>query len=153
MTTVLNSAGTDRVARLEPAEMDRLIERHITAEMAGDTAGAVAVYTDDIEHDVVGSPTGPVHGKAAAQGFYDFLTANLATESLTPTRRYYGDDFCVIEHEATGTVPGEFLGIPGHGKRVTFRMLHVWEFRDGLMSRENIWLDGGSIAAQLTSAD
>jgi len=133
--------------------MDRLIERHITAEMAGDTAGAVAVYTDDVEHDVVGSPTGPVHGKAAAQGFYDFLTANLATESLTPTRRYYGDDFCVIEHEATGTVAGEFLGIPGHGKRVTFRMLHVWEFRDGLMSRENIWLDGASVAAQLTSAD
>jgi hypothetical protein len=30
-------------------------------------------------------------------------------------------------------------------------MLHLWEFRDGLISRENIWLDGGSIVAQLTS--
>jgi len=30
-------------------------------------------------------------------------------------------------------------------------LLHVWEFRDGLISRENTWLDGGSIVAQLTS--
>jgi hypothetical protein len=30
-------------------------------------------------------------------------------------------------------------------------MLHIWEFRDGLMSRENIWLDGGSIVHQLTA--
>lgn len=41
----------------------------------------------------------------------------------------------------------------GHGKRITFRLLHVWEFRDGLISRENVWLDGGSIIAQLTDQD
>jgi hypothetical protein len=29
-------------------------------------------------------------------------------------------------------------------------MLHVWEFRDGLTSRENVWLDTASIVAQLT---
>jgi len=27
----------------------------------------------------------------------------------------------------------------------------VWDFKDGAMSRENIWLDGGAIAAQLTA--
>ena len=31
------------------------------------------------------------------------------------------------------------------------RMLHVFEFRDGLISRENVWLDGGTIMAQLTA--
>ena len=72
---------------------------------------------------------------------------------MVPTHRYYGDDFCVIEHDTTGTVDGEFLGIPGHGKRINFRLLHLWEFRDGLMSRENVWLDGGSIVAQLTSGE
>ncbi len=132
-------------------EMDRLIETHLAAEFAGDTGGAVAVYTDDVEHDVVGSPTGPVHGKAAAQGFYEYLTANFRTEDTTPTHSYYGDDFCVIEHQATGTVPGDFLGVPGNGRRITFRMVHIWEFRDGLISRENVWLDGNSIVAQLTA--
>jgi hypothetical protein len=30
-------------------------------------------------------------------------------------------------------------------------MLHVWEFKDGRMSRENVWLDGDAIVAQLTA--
>jgi predicted ester cyclase len=32
-------------------------------------------------------------------------------------------------------VRGEFLGIPGHARRITFRLLHVWQFRDGKTSR------------------
>ena len=43
---------------MDRQEMDRLIEEHIAAERAGDTAGAVAVYTDDVVHDVVGAPHG-----------------------------------------------------------------------------------------------
>ena len=136
---------------MKPREMDRLVEEHIAAEAAGDTDGAVAMYTEDVEHDVVGAPHGPLHGKEAAQGFYEYLTANVQTEEMVPTRRYYGEDFCVMEHQFTGPVPGAFLGVPGTGKRVSFRLLHVWEFRDRLISRENVWLDGGSIVAQLTS--
>ncbi len=158
MTIVLNSeehqseehqSREQQGVAMDPTEMDRLIHEHIASEIAGDVTGAVSVYTDDVVHDVVGFPTGPKFGKAEAAGFYDHLTANFSTETMTVTRSYYGDDFCVVEHDTTGTVPGEFLGIQGNGKRVTFRMLHIWEFRDGLMSRENIWLDGGSIVAQL----
>ena len=138
---------------MKPSEMDQLIERHIAAELAGDTAGGVAEYTEDVEHDVVGFPTGPVHGRDAAQGFYDYLVNNVHTEAMDVTHRYYGDDFCVMEHTATGTVPGEFLGVPGNGRRISFRLLHVWEFRDGLINRENVWLDGGSVIAQLTAPD
>ncbi len=138
---------------MKRGDIDELIERHIAAEIAGDTAGSVAMYTDDVEHDVVGSPTGPLHGKAAAQDFYEYLTKNIRTETMTPVHSYYGEDFCVMEHAWNGTVPGEFLGVPGNGRRVTFRMVHVWEFRDGLMSRENVWLDGASIMAQLSSPE
>jgi hypothetical protein len=28
-------------------------------------------------------------------------------------------------------------------------MLHVFEFREGLISRENVWMDTASVAAQL----
>ncbi len=134
-------------------EINRLIDEHIAAEAAGDTAGAVAMYTDDVVHDVVGAPHGPLHGPAAAQEFYDYLTSNVKTEQMEVKHAYYGDDFAVIEHEFTGTVPGEFIGIPGQGRFVRFRILHVWEFRDGRISRENVWLDGGSIAAQLTAEE
>ncbi len=138
---------------MTPSDMDQLIKKHIDAEIAGDTAGGVAVYSDDVQQDVVGFPTGPVRGKKAAQGFYDYLTKNFQTEVMDVTRSYYGDDFCVLEHDATGTVPGELLGVPGNGRRITFRLLHVWEFRDGLISRENVWLDGGSVIAQLAAPD
>lgn len=41
------------------------------------------------------------------------------------------------------------LGLPGNGRRITFRVLHVFEFRGGLISRENVWLDGAAIQQQL----
>ena len=136
---------------MDASAMDRLIAAHIDAETAGDPQAAVSMYTDDVEHDVVGFPTGPVQGKAAAQAFYDHLVSAVKTETMVPTRRYYGDDFCVLEHDWEGTVPGSFLGVPGHGRRIRFRMLHVWEFRDGRIRRENVWLDGSAIIAQLTA--
>ncbi len=49
----------------------------------------------------------------------------------------------------TGTVTGSMLGLPGHGRRISFRILHVFEFKDGLISRENVWLDGAAIQQQL----
>src|SRR5262249_44702702 len=142
---------TNRRGTMDQQRMKELIEQHVAAEMAGDTAGAVRVYTDDVEHDVIGSPTGPVHGPAAAQGFYDHLSADLDTEQMTPTREQYGENFCVVEHEATCVVKGAFMGVPGNGRRVTFRMLHVWDFKDDAISREQVWMDGGAIAAQLTA--
>ena len=69
-----------------------------------------------------------------------------------PCARAVREDFCVVEHECTAVVKGAFLGIPGHSRRVIFRMLHVWDFKDDAISREQIWLDGGSIPAQLTAA-
>lgn len=64
---------------------------------------------------------------------------------------WYGDDFCVIEHQGTGTVPGEFLGIAGNGRPISVRLLHIWEFKTGRISRENVWLDSAAIVAQLTA--
>lgn len=152
----MTAVGADEVTGLStpmtPADMNRLIDQHIAAESAGDTVGAVAMYTPDVIHDVVGAPFGPLQGPDAAKGFYDYLTANVTTERMDVSHAWYGENFCVIEHQCTASVPGEFLGIPGNGKRVIFRLLHIWEFKDGRISRENIWMDGNAIATQLTTA-
>lgn len=129
--------------------MRALVERHLEAEGAGDVEEAIAVYTDDVEHDVVGFPGGALHGKDAARGFYEHLTANFRTEAEQPTHRYFADDAMILDQMMTGTVTGELLGFPGNGRRITFRILHVFEFRDGLVSRENVWLDGAAVAQQL----
>lgn len=141
----------ERVKPMDRHEMRALIERHLKAEGAGDVEGAVSVYTDDIVHDAVGFPGSPRTGKDAAREFYGFLTANFRTEHEEPTHEYCTEDALVLEQLMTGTVVGEMLGIPGNGRRITFRILHVFEFRDGLISRENVWIDSAAIVAQLTS--
>jgi steroid delta-isomerase-like uncharacterized protein len=127
-----------------------LVARHIRAEGAGDVAGAVSVYTDDVEHDVVGFPGSPHHGKDGAKVFYDELTANFRAEGEEVLRRYFADDSMVLEQIMTGTVIGSMFGLPGNGRRISFRILHVFEFRDNLISRENVWLDSASVIAQLS---
>jgi steroid delta-isomerase-like uncharacterized protein len=132
-------------------EMIALVEQHLKAEGAGDVEAAVAVYTDDVVHDEVGFPDTPRTGKDAAREFYRFLTANFRTEDETPLNRFFDGDTMILEQSMTGTVIGEMLGIPGNGRRVTFRILHVFGFSNGLISREQIWIDSGAIVAQLTA--
>jgi ketosteroid isomerase-like protein len=122
-------------------EMDRLIDAHLEAKAAGDPEGCIAVYSRDVEHDVVGAPAGPRYGRDETRQFYEQLRRGVQTAELVPIRAYYGDDFCVIEHEWRGTVGG--------GWPAAFRILHIWEFRDGLISRENVWLDVWAVLRQL----
>ena len=134
---------------MNPERMIALVEQHLKAEDAGDVDGAVAVYTDDVEHDVVGWPGGPVHGKDAAREFYRELTANFRIEQQRPTHQYLAADAVILDQQLTGTVTGTLMGLPGNNRRITFRILHVFEFKDELISRENAWLDGAAILQQL----
>jgi steroid delta-isomerase-like uncharacterized protein len=134
---------------MDSAAMQALVTRHMEAEDSGDVEGAISVYTDDVEHDVVGFPGSPTRGKDGARAFYQYLIANFRTEGWEVLRRIEADDAIVLEQAMTGTVIGSLLGFPGNDRRISFRMLHVFQFRDGLISRENIWLDGSAIAAQL----
>jgi steroid delta-isomerase-like uncharacterized protein len=135
---------------MDRSRMQRLVDSHMSAENRGDIDGAVAVYTDDVEHDVVGFPGGASRGKDAARDFYAYLTANFRSESWEILRQFFADDAMVLEQLMTGTVIGSLLGLPGHGRRISYRMLHVFEFRDGLISRENIWLDSAAVIDQLS---
>lgn len=137
---------------MQKEEMIALVRRHLRAEGAGDVEGAVAVYTDDVEHQVVGWPSGVLRGKDAARAFYRGLTENFRTEVERPTHEYHTDRAVILDQEMTGTVVGSMLGLPGHGRRITFRVLHIFEFRDGLICRENVWLDEASIREQLLAA-
>ncbi len=131
--------------------MIALVEQHLNAEGAGDVDGSVAVYTEDIVHDAVGFPTSPRTGKDGARDFYIFLTANFRTENEEPLHRFFDGDTMILE-QTMGSVIGELLGLPGNGRRVSFRILHVFGFRDGLISREQVWIDSGAIMAQLSPA-
>ena len=70
----------------------------------------------------------------------------LALDSMIPVRHYHGSDFCVVEHLWSGRLQGFLLGT----EPSTFRILHVFEFTDGKISRESVWTDDASIARRLT---
>ncbi|AFM15375.1 ketosteroid isomerase-like protein [Mycolicibacterium chubuense NBB4] len=129
--------------------MRALIDHHIEAEGRGDIDAALAVYTDDVDHDVVGFPNGQSRGREGARAFYEYLTSNFLAQTWTVRHQYVADDAIVLEQEMTGTVVGSMLGLAGHGRRITFRMLHVFAFRDGLISRENVWVDTVAVRDQL----
>jgi predicted ester cyclase len=50
------------------------------------------------------------------------------------------------------TWAGRVLGAPGGERRASFRILHILEFRDGKISRENVWIDIPSLMQQLGQA-
>ena len=52
------------------------------AEKAGDFVAAVRMYTDDIEHDVVGAPGGPLLGPEAAARRYERMQRDMEQDEL-----------------------------------------------------------------------
>jgi uncharacterized protein len=130
-------------------EIDRILERHFAAEQKRDINAILATYTEDIEHDAVGREPNPITGKAAIGVFYREFLSDLEHANVIPVRRLYGDDFAVDESIVEGYAHGRPYDLEGYGRPVRFRLLHVFQFRDGLISRENAWLDMLAIQRQL----
>jgi predicted ester cyclase len=135
---------------LTHAQMDARIDEHFGFEQADDVAGVLATLAPDVEHDVVGWPTGPVHGPEGARPFYEALFADLSDGKVETVRRLYGEDFLVDESLWRGKAPGRPFGLEGRGRPLEFRLLHVIEYAgDGRIRRENVWVDLAAIIQQL----
>jgi uncharacterized protein len=135
---------------LTHAQMDARIDEHFGFEQGDDVAGVLATLAPDVEHDVVGWPTGPVHGPEGARPFYEALFADLSDGKVETVRRLYGEDFLVDESLWRGKAPGRPFGLEGRGRPLEFRLLHVIEYAgDGRIRRENVWVDLAAIIQQL----
>lgn len=135
---------------LTPADMDARLDEHFAFEAADDVAGVLATLDQKVEHDVVGWPMGPAHGRDQVRPFYETLFADLAGGEVRSTRRLYGDNFMVDDSVWRGRAPGRPFGIEGGDRPLEFRLLHVLEFTEaGDISRENVWIDLAAIQQQL----
>jgi len=131
-------------------EMDRKIDEHFGFEARDDTEGVLATLSPEVEHDIVGWPSGPTHGREAARSFYKTMFADLSDGKIECLKRLYGDNFLVDESIWRGKAVGRPFGIEGKGRPLEFRLLHVIEFAaDGAIGRENVWIDLASILRQL----
>jgi len=135
---------------LTPAAMDRTIDEHFGFEAADNVEGVLATLAPDVEHDIVGWPSGATHGRQNARPFYEALFADLADGKVTCVKRLYGADFLVDESIWEGTAPGRPFGLDGRGRPLRFRLLHVIEFTGhGDIQREQVWVDLAAIIQQL----
>jgi hypothetical protein len=132
------------------SEMDRKLDEHFGFEAQDNVEGVLATLSPDVEHDIVGSPTGPTRGRDAARPFYEHLFADLSNGKVECLRRLYGENFLVDESLWRGKAPGKPFGLDGKNRPLEFRLLHVMEFaNDGAIARENVWVDMGAIVRQL----
>ena len=115
---------------LTRSEMDGSIDEHFGYEARDDVDGVLATLDPDVEHDIVGWPLGPSHGRDATRAFYTALFTDLADGQVRNVRRLYGDNFMVDESVWSGMAVGRPFGIEGRGRPLEFRLLHVLEFAD-----------------------
>jgi uncharacterized protein len=132
------------------ARMDALIDGHYRAEEAGDVGAIVEGFIPDAEHVVSGNPAGPLHGREQIGDFYRDLLAELRIDRFETLRRWYGDRHAVDESILHATAIGRPFGLDGRGRRVSVRLLHVFDFAGELISRESAWLDMLGLQAQLS---
>jgi uncharacterized protein len=131
-------------------QMDEKMNEHFAFEGRDDVEGVLATLTDDVEHDIVGWPFGPSHGREGVRRFYETMFHDLSDSSVRCVKRLYGPNFMVDESVWAGKAPGRPFGLEGRNRLLEFRLLHVVEFTDdGDIKRENVWVDLASIMRQL----
>jgi steroid delta-isomerase-like uncharacterized protein len=128
-----------------------IIDRHFAAENAHDVAATLETYTDDVIWDDVGHPACPVQGKPATAGMYEGIMSAIPDLRLESVLRFGDENHVVDEALAVGHVEGNFLGVEGNGAPVSFRILHVFDLREGLIAREQAWFDTAGVLRQIQS--
>ncbi len=136
--------------RLRTAELDSIINEHFMFEATDNVNAVMDSLADTVEHEVVPSPMGVSTDKDRIRSFYEMLFSNVEGEGVTPIRRYYGDDFVIDETLWHGKIKdGKPFLCDGKSGPVSFRLLHVFEVRDGKITREQAWCDLAAIQQQL----
>ena len=130
--------------------VDAVIDAHFDAEDRADLDALMATVTDDITHEVFGAELGALHGKDAVRGYYALLSRELSLDDYITINRAHGPGFVWEEGVIHATAKGQPFGFEGHGRRISYRINHLFEIRDGLISRELAMPDIAVIIAQLS---
>ena len=142
-----------KAGSLTPADLDWIIDAHFEAERRGDVDAILATVSDDISHEVLGAGLGKLSGKDAVRAFYEQLSQDLSIAAYTTIRRIHGPDHAWEEGVVHATAAGKPFGLDGGGRRVIYRLNHLFEFRNVLIQRELVVPDVASIFAQMSQPE
>jgi ketosteroid isomerase-like protein len=115
----------------------RVVEAHFHNENPDDVDKAIALYTDDVVWE------GPVRGRVytdhtAVKAAYLDIFATLQLNKSTTLRRFATEQFVFDDQVADVTVVGDKMPNLGFnvGDRISMRLVHCFEMRDGKIARE-----------------
>jgi hypothetical protein len=131
--------------------MQRVIDAHFAAEASGDVEAILDTFTEDIDHEAFGAGIGSLKGKDAARAFYTRLSEDLSVDTYTSTRRFLGSDHAWEEGVVQATATGSPFGMTGGGRTINYRLNHLFEFRNGLISGS--WRLSTCPASSINSAE
>jgi steroid delta-isomerase-like uncharacterized protein len=130
-------------------KLDLLVDTYLHALRDGDVETALSTLADDVELDLVGSALDSIRGRDAVRAHHLSEFANTMHERDVPLRRLYGPSFVVDELIWEGRITGRVGRLIGNGRRVSHRVLRIFEVRDGRVARQSVYTDFAAITRQL----
>jgi len=129
------------------ADIQGLISRQTEAWNRRDPAALAAGYAEDA---VVSSPMFPrAEGRAAIELSYASLFRVFPDWDLAGEEPCISDNRVMRVCKVRATQKGDFMGIPGTGKRVEFECVLIYDVEDGLIKRERRIYDFTGLLIQL----
>jgi steroid delta-isomerase-like uncharacterized protein len=124
------------------------VEAHFHNENPADVDKAIALYTDDIVWE---SPSrGQVYRSAAdVEASYRDIFETVRITAITQLRQVATETTVFTDHIVEATIVGDRMpNLPfGIGTKISCRLAHLFEMRDGKISREiayEMWREAGS---------
>jgi len=133
---------SDRIARNLAA-----VENHFHSEALNEVEAALETFTDDIvwEAPALNGLNRRFAGKQAVERNYRELFASMRDVKFTFLQRFATEDRVVDDSLVTFEVARDGYWHFPAGSRIEMRLVHIFEMRDGKISRELVF-DMGRIA-------
>ena len=124
------------------AENLACVERHFHSEAQNEVEAALELYTDDIIWEAP-APNGlnrSFTGKEAVAESYRELFASMRDVEFQPLQRFATEDRVVDDRIVTFEVVRDgFWPHFSAGQKITMRLVHIFEMRDGKISKEIVF--------------
>ncbi len=132
------------------SSLDAVVDRYLSALNATDIEAIVSILTTDVEHEQIGAVKDAAHGIAAVRARFAQQFVGARFERDVPLRRLYGNGFVVDERIWEGQVTGHIGHIDAASRRVSQRVLHVFELRGERVARVTVYQDLAAVMRQLS---
>jgi hypothetical protein len=130
--------------------LDCIVDAWTRAEHDADDEEIRRLLDDDVVLVVVGLAQADLQGRSAVGSWQRQQVANALHERDVPMQRVYGWASVLDDVVRESRVTGRLFGLPGCGRRVSYRLRRLFELRDGRVSRLTVWPDLEALATQLS---